>query len=429
MWAEKLKLNKQLIKSATEAGYLTPKEIQAATLSRISGGQDIIAIAPEGAGKTTTYVLGILAKIKYGLEEAPRALVLVPDKDSVLSVVEQFNLLNKNKSIRILGLYSGPSIEVQVEEVTDGADILVATPDRARAIYLKLGLNVNKIITLVIDDAERIVKQGLQLPVVELANSIGSCQHLVFSEVFHERIEKMIDPFMRDPAYIELDELEETDFKTVQQVFYHVPNFKTKLNLLQLLLDDEEVFVKAIVFVNTRLTAEKVYQHLKNRSNDYAVLSPLSFDTPGYQSFEEFLENDARVLIVANELKAEFDITGMPFILHAEMPDEKETYLNRILNNNEEEENDTIALSLVNDLELATVKKIEQVTGQKAEFSPLPENLIIYQEQSTTKPKTKAKQEEPERGEAFHQKKQSNSKDYNYGGGAKAKMTKKKKHQ
>ena len=75
---DKLKLNKQLIRSATELGYTTPKEIQQKTLTRIIGGQDIIAIAPEGAGKTTTYVLGTLNRFNYAPEGVPKVLILVP---------------------------------------------------------------------------------------------------------------------------------------------------------------------------------------------------------------------------------------------------------------------------------------------------------------------------------------------------------------
>ena len=104
-----------MVRSVTAAGYFTPKEIQSKTLSRIIGGQDIIAIAPEGSGKTTAYILGVLMRLKYGFEEAPRALILVPDKEKVLEVIEKFNLLNQNTSIRVVGLYSEPSMQNQLD--------------------------------------------------------------------------------------------------------------------------------------------------------------------------------------------------------------------------------------------------------------------------------------------------------------------------
>ncbi|MEJ6980180.1 DEAD/DEAH box helicase [Pedobacter sp. P351] len=432
MWLEKLKLNKSLVRSITDAGFITPKEVQVKTMTRIIGGQDIIAIGPEGCGKTSTYILGVLTKLKNGFEDAPRALILVPDKERVLSVIEQFELLNKNKTIRIVGLYAAPGIESQMNDLADGCDIVVATPDRARALYLKLGLNLNKIIMFVVDDAEVIVKQGLQLPVVELANSITKCQHLIFAEVMHERLNKMISPFIKEPFILEIEELGETAVQTHQQLLYHVPNFRTKVNLLSLLLNDSEVFTKTVVFVNTRLTAEKVYNHLKMTLKDeVAILNPIFFESHGVSSIDDFYDNETvRVLLVANELKLHLNLTGIPFMIQAELPHEKEEFISRILQNSSDDQ--TIAITFTTDLELPMVRKIEQSIGQRIQVAELPENLIIDVEPKDTeskKPKTtKVQSPVEEKGAAFHEKKASNSKDYNYSSGLKAKMNKKKNH-
>ncbi|MBC8052383.1 MAG: DEAD/DEAH box helicase [Sphingobacteriaceae bacterium] len=431
MWLEKLKLNKSLVRSITDAGFISPKEIQARTLTRILGGQDLIGIGPEGCGKTSTYILGVLNKLRQGFEDAPRALVLVPDKEKVEEVIAAFERLNQNKTIRIVGLYAAPAMESQLNALADGCDIVVATPDRARAIYLKLALNLNKIILFVVDDAELIVKQGLQLPVVELANSIQKCQHLIFSEVMHERLDKMISPFMRQPVTVEVEELGENRVGTHPQILYQVPNFRTKLNLLTLLLDDAEIFTKAVVFVNTRLTAEKVYNHLKPRLKaEVAILNPVFFESQGVQSIDEFYENElVRILIIADELQGDLNLEQIPFIVHAEFPVEKEVFIKRILSSGAEED-EVLAISLATDFELPMVRKIEQSIGQRISVEELPDGLIVHVEQKEPEPKVqthKAPKEE-ERGAAFHEKKASNAKDYNYSSGLKAKMSKKKKH-
>jgi len=430
VWSEKLKLTKQLLKSVTEAGFLTPKEIQNRTLSRIIGGHDIIAIGPEGSGKTTAYILGVLARLKYGFEEAPRALILVPSKERVFEVIDQINHLNKNKTIRIVGLYAAPGTEAQMDALADGADIVVATPDRARAIYLKLGLNLNKILMFVVDDADQIVKQGLQLPLTELANSITRCQHLVFSEVLHGKLEQMITPFMKQPTLIEVEEMEQTETALHDLLLYSVPNFRTKLNLLKLLLSDEEVFSKVVVFVNTRLTAEKAYQSLKpSLKSKVNILNPIFFESRGLENIEDFNETeDVRVLIVANELQSALDLTGIPFIIHLDVPEEKETFLTRVLKNETDKE-EVLALTFATDIELSQIRKIEQAMGKKMPLADLPEGLIIEVEEPGKKtPKVKTRDEEEVRGAAFHEKKASNAKDYNFSAGAKAKMNKKKKH-
>jgi superfamily II DNA/RNA helicase len=424
-WPEKLKLNKQLIRSITEAGYLNPKEIQLKTLPRIIGGQDIIAVGPGGCGKTTTYILAILNRLKHNNEGVPLVLILMPDKEHVLDVISRFELLNKNKAVSIVGLYASPGTEAQMNALADGADIVVATPDRARAIYLKLGLNLNKIELFIVDDAEQIVKQGLQLPVAELANSITKCQHLVFTEVIHDKLNKMIVPFMKLPAIVEVDEIGGAAMELHPQMLYHVPNFGTKLNLLNLFMQDEELFTKTVVFVNTRQTAEKVYKTLQNRLKNAVAL--LKSGTADFESSPE-----VRVLVAANENDIEIDLHHIPFLIHFELPVDKETFIRRIKNDTPGTEEEILSITFATDLELSQVKKIEQATGQKIPLADLPADLVIEKEKTIAKPDEKhvpkRKVEVAEKGEAFHEKKASNAKTYNYSSGLKAKMTNKRKH-
>lgn len=406
----------------TEAGFLRPKDIQLKAMSRILGGQDIIAAGPEGSGKTTAYVLGVLMRLKYGFEEAPRALILVPDKERIEEVVGKFELLNRNNTIRIVPLYPDGNMDAQINAVTDGSDIVIATPDRARAVYLKLGLNLNKIIMFIVDDAAEIIKKGMQLPVAELARSITRCQHLVFTEVVHDKLHLLIDQFMKQPALLEVSELAEQRLETIEQILYHVPDYKTKLNLLNLLMEDEEVFNKVIVFVNTRLTAEKVFKSVFRKfDKQVSVYKPVFFDHPGFDRIEDFKKaDDTRILVVADDLKESIDLSGIPFILHLEIPAEKETFISRIVK--ETDDADKLAISFSTDIELVTVKKIEQAIGQVIPVIELPAGLIIAKEVSKEKMKSKAPKDEKLTGAAFHEKKESNNKDYNYSSREKAKM-------
>ncbi|WP_316747378.1 DEAD/DEAH box helicase [Pedobacter gandavensis] len=432
MSLEKLKLSKQLVMSMTDAGYISAKEIQAKTMSRILGGQDIVAVGPEGSGKTTNYVLGVLMRLKYSTDEAPKVLILVPSMEKVLEVIEEFEKLNRNKNLRIMGLYGNGGTEQDVLDLVDGVDIVVATPTRARAIYLKLGLNLSKLQMFIVDDAEMIVKQGMQLPVCELARSAGKCQHLIFTTVLHEKLHNMIDQFLHFPTTLEVEDLGENQANTHELILYTVPNHKTKVNLLNLLLRDDEVFDKVVVFVNTRLTAQKLGKSLHSaRPGDVSVLNPLFFDEDGFDHIEDFKEiPEARILIVANEGTASLDLSGIPFIFHFEVPEQKETFLSRVIKTGDE---DVVAITFATDMELVEVKKIEQAVGKKLTLMDLPEGLVIDKvakvggiDKSRI---VKEKNVAPNNGGgAFHDKKESNTKDYNYGIGQKAKMTMKKKH-
>lgn len=423
MGFDKLKLSKQLVRSASEAGYANPTELQQKTISRIVGGQDVIAIAPEGAGKTTAYILGTLNKFNYSPDGVPKVLILVPEKEQVLAVIEQFDRLNKNKSISIVGLYVTPGTEAQMDALADGADIVVATADRARSIYLKLGLNLNKIELFIVDDADRQIKKGLQLPLTELANSVGKCQHLVFTDVMHSRVEKLIEPFMRQPAIVEVDEMQETPVVTHPQVLYHVPNFGTKLNLLTMFLQDEELFTKSAVIVNSRSTAEKINKSMP-RALQQVIVNLSEF------TIEDFKNNATkRALIIINENDETADLTGVPFIIHFDLPAEKETFIERITDHHPQNDEETMALTFATDLELSAIKKIEQAIGHKIPVADLPEGLIIAKDAAVQKAKAKTDAEPtPTGGAAFHEKKAANAKTYNFSSSKKAKMNKKKNH-
>lgn len=430
MSLDKLKLNKQLLTAMTEAGFLAPKEMQQKVVSRIIGGQDVIAIGPEGSGKTTTYIIGVLMRLKYAHEEAPRALILVPDAERITRVTDQFALLNRS-SLRVVGFSPAAGIQSQMDDLADGCDIVVTTPDRARALYMKLGLNLNLIQTFILDDADLMIKNGYQLPVTELARSIVKCQHLIFTEVLHGKLEQLIEPFMTFPATVEVTELKESEVAIIPQILYKVLNFKTKLNLLNLLMRDDDYFTKVVVFVNTRLTAQKLFKSLDKRLHDQVALyKPMFFDQPGLKSVEEFRDNDEiRIFIVANEDIEKTDLSGIPFILHFDQPEEKEVYISRVIKHEGNEE--TLSIVFATDIELSQVTKIEQATGQLMEEVDLPLGLIIEnnpdKEKVAQKKAKKEKLEEDKKGSAFHEKKASNAKTYNYSSKEKAKMKYKKR--
>jgi ATP-dependent RNA helicase RhlE len=284
----------------------------------------------------------------------------------------------------------------------------------------------------VVDDAAEIVKQGAQLPVAELANSIIKCQHLVFTEVMHGKLQQMIDPFMNMPAIIEVEELGEAKAEIPDQELYLVPNFKTKLNLLTLLLNETDPAAKTGVFVSSRLNAEKVYSHLRlSFKNEVAILNPMMFESKGFGSIDEFLDQqEAGVLIIANDLTGSHDLTGISTLIHFEIPEDTEKFIQRMIRDKSDPDK-VSSVILATDLELILVKKIEQTIGQKIEQFDLPASLNIIAEQKDkkkVKSEKTAKNDVPERGEAFHEKKASNKKDYNFSAGTKAKMNNKKKH-
>lgn len=379
-----LKLSKQLLTAMTSNGYLSPTEIQSILFPRINGGQDLVAIGPDGCGKTTTCVLAALNKIKFTEEIAPRILYLVPDMETGEEVLDQFHTLNRNRDLRFLGLFAGgASLDTQVLELTDGVDVIVATPDRARAAYLKLGLNLNKIQLFIVDDADIIIKKGLTLPTNELARSTRKAQFLVCSSVYHERLEKMYETFMEIPNVIEVEDFGDEQLNTVEQLLYVVPNFSTKLYLLEMLMADSEVFEKVILFVNSKFTAETVYKKLSaDFGEEIGAYQLATMSKHNFSNVEDFkLSPKGRILIVVNEDAENLLVSDFPCVLHFDIPKDEVVYTRRLLIQDFTPE-DQLALTFATELELDVIKKLEQVQGKKMQRMELPEGLFIVKNES-----------------------------------------------
>ncbi|MNZ99119.1 putative DEAD-box ATP-dependent RNA helicase [compost metagenome] len=154
------------------------------------------------------------------------------------------------------------------------------------------------------------------------------------------------------------------------------------------------------------------------------------FDQPGLNSIEEFRSDDeTRIFIIANEDIEKADLSGIPFILHFDQPEEKEVYISRVIGNEGNEE--SLSIVFATDIELSQIAKIEQATGQLMEEVELPLGLIIEnnpdKEKVAQKKAKKEKLAEDQKGTAFHEKKATNAKTYNYSSKEKAKMKYKKR--
>ncbi|MGH2624197.1 MAG: DEAD/DEAH box helicase, partial [Sphingobacterium sp.] len=228
--------------------------------------------------------------------------------------------------------------------------------------------------------------------------------------------------FMPFACVVEAEELREESIDTHARMLYQVANFTTKINLLNSLMADDEVFDKVVIFVNTRNTAENLIKRLQVKKEEVSLLPSLNEDELALEKLTIFKRNtEARILFIANEDYQEVDLKGVPFIFHFEVPENIDLFVKHVIRNADEE---AIAITFATDIELPEIKKIEQILGKKIPVTPLPDDLIVYLPHNKTKEKTEI---DESRGGAFHQKKESNNKTYNYGGGTKAKMTMKNK--
>jgi len=353
-----------------DAGYLSPKEIQAKTISRILGGQNILAIAPEGSGKTTSLVFSVLMRLKGPVDGAPRALIIVPSREKAEAMLSLFNWHGKITGLRVALLSNGLAGEQYMEAIEDGhADIVIGTPERVQALYGKALLNLRSLIMFVVDDGETIAKLNQQTIIYNLAEGLTKCQRLVFTEDLNDKLSRMTDHLMPVAELAEVEE-EEAPPELTSIILYKVANHKAKLNLLEFILRDSQTIRKAVVFANSYQAAEQLYNNLKKRIGKGIGL----LKNDGIDSLETFRQTaDLRILVIAGETQPSFNLSEIPYIFHMEIPSEKEFFLKRL--RKLEEKNNAVSIVLAANAETELIRKTEQQIGHTMPVEPLPEGF------------------------------------------------------
>ncbi len=418
MSLDSLKINKQLKLAMNSLGIHSPTKIQEKTINRIIGGHDVVATGPEGCGKTTAAIMGVIARLVYAQGDAPRALYLVPTQEKVEEIEELFAQLGVNTDLRVETIKKNSNFDYLRDLLAEGVDIVIGTPERTQPFYYKTGINVTQLKMLVIDGADHICRIGTHTSTKQLAENIPvKSQHLVFSQVIHPKVENMMEDFLNFPNYIEVKEQKDLDIETIDLKLYEVQNFKTKLNLINILLGDAVSYPKSVVFSSSKLNAAKIYKSLEKRNPDQIVLlNPSFFDQKGVTSVEEFQGNDnLRTLVISTEdLEQTLNLGNIPHIIHFDLGDDKDQIINRIVRFENSLE-DAQAIFFATENEIAIIRRIEQSLDMVIPVEDLPIGTVVEGDVERVEViEGPILSDDPNVG-AFHKKKEKNSKTYNYG--------------
>jgi len=200
----KEKLNKKLVEALSECGIEETKPLQLKCIPKINGGMDVIGVGDDGCGKTSTLLITIIQKLGNAFEDAPRALIIVPNEAKGLAMLEQFKLLSYNTDLRAEAIFESGKIDKQTEAIYFGTDVVIATPRRLMEIYIRKNLNITKVKVLAFDDTEILVKENIFSYLERLSLSLPKCQHLVFTKEINSKVEKIIDKFSINPFVVEV---------------------------------------------------------------------------------------------------------------------------------------------------------------------------------------------------------------------------------
>ncbi len=373
---DELNLNKPLISALDDLGYINPTPIQEKAFPVIMSGKDVVAIAQTGTGKTFAYLLPILRQLKYSDKKHPRILIVVPTRELVLQIVREIEKLTSYMHVRYQGVYGGTNINTQKQLVYNGLDILVATPGRLVDLALTGILRLKDIQKLVIDEVDQMLSLGFRQQLISFLDSLpAKRQNLMFSATMTEDVEKVISKYFYEPYKIEIA-AHGTPLDKIIQRGYHVPNFNTKVNLLEYLLKDGELS-KVLVFVENKKLADRLYELLEKKLTDQVgvIHSSLSQNNR-INALKYFHEGRKRVLIATDIIARGLDISDVTHVINFDTSRLPEDYIHRIGRTGRANKAG-VAISFINEAEQAYQLEIENLMNKEIPMEHFPDEVQI----------------------------------------------------
>ena len=409
---EEFKLNRQILNAVEDAGFTVATPIQEKAIAPVLSGQDIFGIAETGTGKTAAYVLPILMQLKFAQGMNPRALILAPTRELAMQIAEHVKMFSKYTDLRSVVVYGGIGPKTQIEQITAGVDIIIATPGRFLDIYLANHINTQSLKFLVLDEADKMMDMGFIGSIHRILEIVPRRrQNLLFSATMSELVHKIAGDFLKNPTIIEVGE-QATPAQTVTQVLYDVPNFKTKINLLQHLLKNDVDFKRLMIFCKTKTVADNIHSFIERRFGAEAVrvIHANKGQNTRINSINAFKEGNLRVLVATDVASRGIDVAEVSHVINFDVPIIIEDYVHRIGRTGRAYAKGD-AITFCTDAERYYIKKIEKLMRQSIPVIPVPEEVFIeetpYEERQyiAREIDNQKRKDDPDFKGAFHEKK------------------------
>ena len=429
---EALKINKPQLKALNDLGFNSPTPIQVKALPAILSGNDVVGLAQTGTGKTFAYLLPILKQLAYSDQIQPRVLILVPTRELVVQVVEAAKDLTSYQNVRIDGVFGGVNINNQRQMVSEGLDILVATPGRLFDLAVSGVLRLSSVQKLVIDEVDEMLFIGFRPQLINILDILPKKrQSILFSATLTEDVDQVIKKFFKGPKRIEIVPVG-TPLEKINQKGYSVPNYNTKVNFLKFLLPKSNL-EKVLIFVKNKKIADRLFENLKDFFMDEVhVIHSNKSQNYRFNAIKQFQDGTHRILIATDIVSRGMDILGVTHVINFDTPKYPEQYIHRIGRTGRARKSGN-AILLFTPNEEESLLEIEILMQTEIPIISLPESIeisdiLMPEEKDRTEEKEITKQLKTsfQPGPAFHEKIDKNKK-VNLGGSYKREIKKKYK--
>lgn len=380
-------------------------------------GHDVLGIAQTGTGKTLAYLIPYIRQWQFAKKKVPNMLILVPTKELVAQVIEEFEALAKYTNITITGAFGGANIKTQQAAIAQGVDVVVGTPGRINDLILNGSIGPKQIKKLVIDEVDQMLNLGFRASLLQLLDLLAEKrQTLMFSATITGEVDSLIRSHFAHVVKIE-DAPSGAPLDSIKQVAYQVPNFNTKLNFLEHLLTYDDSMTKVLVFAGGKRQADRIHSVLEYVfPNEVAVTHANKSANTRIKTVDAFESGQCRILIASDVLARGLDVSEVSHVINMNIPEQPEDYVHRIGRTGRADQSG-VAISMYSELEIPNLAAVEKLMSIQIERIEMPHDVQIStvltpdEERTpgmkiiqTRKPKTETK------GAAFHEKKEKNKK-------------------
>ncbi len=356
---------KEIKNNLNKLGYRRPTDIQFKSIPPILKGEDVLAIAQTGTGKTAAFAIPIInrlhiAKVK-GRAFGIKCLVMVPTRELAIQISDVFHQLTKNTRVKSFCVYGGVEEDSQIARLEKGIDILIATPGRMFDLASRKFIKLHKVETLVLDEADHMLDLGFIKDIRDVMRYLPkNKQTLFFSATINETIKKIAYSLVRNAIRIQISPKDPVARNINHSVAYVEMDDK-RFFLERLIKENPEC--KILVFVRTKVRAERVMKAMQRVGINAETIHGDKTQEQRNKVMGLFRKGEIKILIATDVSARGIDIPNVEYVVNYDLPEQTENYVHRV-GRTGRGKNKGIAVSFCSKEEMSLLEEIQLFLGK-----------------------------------------------------------------
>jgi ATP-dependent RNA helicase DeaD len=379
---ESLGISEERARHLETIGFTEPTPIQAQAIPQLLAGRDVVGQAQTGTGKTAAFSLPILERIDLNTPVV-QALILTPTRELALQVTEAIRDMSglgqgpvkAARTLQVLTVYGGQSIDRQIQRLRRGVHIVVGTPGRVIDMLNRGCLNLEDLKWMVLDEADEMLSMGFIQDVEKILESAPvDRQTTFFSATMEYSIRKLINNYLRDPVNVTVEQPKATP-KRIRQTVYTVPRGWSKARALQPILEMEDP-ESALIFVRTRQAAAELTSQLQAAGHSVDEYHGNLNQAQRERLLNRFRQNQVRWVVATDIAARGLDVDHLTHVINYDLPDSVESYVHRIGRTGRAGREGT-AISIIQPIDRRKLRLIERHVRQTLQVRSIPTRAQI----------------------------------------------------